>query len=327
LLFDLDHPGHHLRRITSVAVSVPCVTGPFTTLNGSLTLVGSSVRRTPQTERSAKNSYLRTGRDDSRFVDLPGAGQSIALATGREDYGMFEPATPDGRYRPFEGAGAISSWHVELDPERNPGLLDTATDVVLHLRYTARPAGEAHRRNVEDWLAARPRLATRMFSARRDFPREWEGFVHPAVAAAGHQLALPLTDRWFLAPHRGAVARVNRLELVVELADAKSVRGFETPGLEVYATSPGNPATVPGALVSIPARLGGAPCTAAPLAVSGDLSETTSTWTIGITDGAVAKLPAELRTTVTTGTATHHRLKSGLLHDVLLLVHVTLGPP
>jgi Tc toxin complex TcA C-terminal TcB-binding domain len=29
-LFDLDFPGHYMRRIKSVSVSIPCVTGPYT---------------------------------------------------------------------------------------------------------------------------------------------------------------------------------------------------------------------------------------------------------------------------------------------------------
>ena len=32
-LFDLDAPGHYFRRLKSVALSVPCVTGPYTGVN------------------------------------------------------------------------------------------------------------------------------------------------------------------------------------------------------------------------------------------------------------------------------------------------------
>src|SRR5262249_27943119 len=35
-LFDLDGPGHYFRRIKSVALSVPCVTGPYTSVNCTL---------------------------------------------------------------------------------------------------------------------------------------------------------------------------------------------------------------------------------------------------------------------------------------------------
>src|SRR6185369_17787752 len=45
-LFDLDCPGHSFRRIKSVALSIPCVTGPHTGLNCALQLGESFVRRT-----------------------------------------------------------------------------------------------------------------------------------------------------------------------------------------------------------------------------------------------------------------------------------------
>ena len=43
-LFDLDYPGHYLRRLKSVSVTIPCVTGPYTSVNCTLTLIRSSVR-------------------------------------------------------------------------------------------------------------------------------------------------------------------------------------------------------------------------------------------------------------------------------------------
>ncbi|GAB4004777.1 hypothetical protein GCM10029992_50760 [Glycomyces albus] len=32
-LFDLDYPGHYLRRLKSAAISIPCVVGPYTSIN------------------------------------------------------------------------------------------------------------------------------------------------------------------------------------------------------------------------------------------------------------------------------------------------------
>jgi Tc toxin complex TcA C-terminal TcB-binding domain len=41
------------------------------------------------------------------------------------------------RYLPFEGAGAISSWHLELPRANTEIEIDTVTDVVLHVRDAA----------------------------------------------------------------------------------------------------------------------------------------------------------------------------------------------
>ena len=45
-IFDLDYPGHYLRRIKSVSLTLPCVTGPYTSVSCTLTLLKHSTRRT-----------------------------------------------------------------------------------------------------------------------------------------------------------------------------------------------------------------------------------------------------------------------------------------
>ena len=54
---------------------------------------------------------------------------------------MFELNFRDERYLPFEGAGAISNWRFAMPGTFRPFDYSTITDVVLHLRYTARDAG------------------------------------------------------------------------------------------------------------------------------------------------------------------------------------------
>src|SRR6185436_18506037 len=44
-LFDMDGPGHYFRRIKTVALSIPCVAGPYTSVNCTLTLLKSSIRK------------------------------------------------------------------------------------------------------------------------------------------------------------------------------------------------------------------------------------------------------------------------------------------
>src|SRR5262249_18368400 len=51
-LFDRDHPGHFFRRIRSVALTIPCVTGQYTGVNATLTLVSSYYRQ---------SSYITAG--------------------------------------------------------------------------------------------------------------------------------------------------------------------------------------------------------------------------------------------------------------------------
>ena len=44
MLFDVDYPGHYMRRIKTVSLTVPCVVGPYTGVNCTLTLLRSKTR-------------------------------------------------------------------------------------------------------------------------------------------------------------------------------------------------------------------------------------------------------------------------------------------
>src|ERR1051325_4010069 len=59
-LFDMDGPGHYFRRIKTVSVSIPCVTGPYASVNCTLTMLKSSIRTTPNLDLS----YARENADD-----------------------------------------------------------------------------------------------------------------------------------------------------------------------------------------------------------------------------------------------------------------------
>ncbi|HEX9640672.1 MAG TPA: neuraminidase-like domain-containing protein, partial [Candidatus Krumholzibacteria bacterium] len=137
LLFDLDFPGQYFRRIKAVRLTIPAVTGPYTNVSAKLSLVGSAFRK----ENAADPSdYPYKGFDDTRFVhDLTGI-QSIATSGAQNDAGLFELNFRDERYLPFEGAGAVSRWRLELSDARQFDY-HTISDVVLHLSYTARDGG------------------------------------------------------------------------------------------------------------------------------------------------------------------------------------------
>lgn len=168
-LFDLDCPGHSFRRIKSVAVSIPCVTGPYASVNCSLTLSQSYVRR------STSGYGNKPLEDTTNFASFPAAVSSIVTSTGQGDSGMFEANLRDERYLPFEGAGAISSWSLELLGKPRPFDYDAIADVVLTLRYTARPDGSRSSAETAaaNWLKAN---AARVFSMRHEFGSEWAAF-------------------------------------------------------------------------------------------------------------------------------------------------------
>ena len=110
-LFDADYPGHYMRRLKSVSLTIPCVVGPYTSINCTLTLLSNTTRITS----TPANPYaeIEDG-EDARFVTNFAALQSIATSHAQNDSGMFELNFRDERYLPFEGAGAISRWRIRL---------------------------------------------------------------------------------------------------------------------------------------------------------------------------------------------------------------------
>ena len=142
-LFDLDTPGHHRRRIKMVSVTIPCVTGPYTSVHCKLQLLKNSYRQS--TDLAPGYDRLPTDdatASDDRFVDDRRVLGAIVTSTGQNDAGLFEPGMRDERYLPFEGAGAISRWRLEFANEFKAFDYNTISDVILHLRYTAKDGAE-----------------------------------------------------------------------------------------------------------------------------------------------------------------------------------------
>jgi hypothetical protein len=179
-LYDRDCPGHYMRRIKNVALSIPSVVGPYTSVNCTLSLLRSTLRKSPI---ASDDDYDRRDSEDDRFVDYIGAVQSIVTSSANNDSGMFETNLRDERFLPFEGAGAESTWKLDL-PRAYPAFdYATISDVILHIRYTARQGVEPTKvKTALDNLfqvVSKSNLAL-LFSLRHDFPTEWSAFVNGA---------------------------------------------------------------------------------------------------------------------------------------------------
>ncbi|MCG3161363.1 MAG: hypothetical protein JMDDDDMK_02531 [Acidobacteria bacterium] len=196
-IFDMDGPGHYFRRIKSVAVSVPCVTGPYTSVNCTLTLLKSSVRKSALLRDGV---YARENAEDDRFSDHFGSLQSIVTSSGQNDSGLFETNLRDERYLPFEGSGVVSEWQLELPAGVRQFDYDSISDVILHFRYTAREGGGLLRNgavaNLKTLIKAAQAVGSaRLFSVRHEFPTEWARFTSPRPLPANQLAKLTLTLR------------------------------------------------------------------------------------------------------------------------------------
>ena len=191
VLFDMDYPGHYLRRIKSVSLRIPCVVGPYTSLNCTLRLLEHKFR--VNAIAKDKGDYLeKTDETDDRFstVNVPIA--SIAVSSLEEESGVFELNFHDERYLPFEGAGVISKWRIELPDKFRQFDYDTISDIIIRLRYTSVDGGDKLKKpasdSVMEYIKSVEELSREeglfaFFDLKNEFPSEWHKANQPAGGA------------------------------------------------------------------------------------------------------------------------------------------------
>jgi hypothetical protein len=219
-----------------VAVSIPSVVGPYTSVNCTLTLLRSGVRTSPVLRDGA---YAREDAEDDRFDDYFGSLQSIVTSSAQQDSGLFETNLRDERYLPFENAGVISEWRLQLPA--NPGKgeptqfdYNSIADVVLHIRYTARQGGDLLRKGAIDNLQALANVAsvgaTRLLSVRHEFPTEWARFQGQAADPAKRfALTLKLLPEHYPFWSQNSLRSVAGVQLL-----ARSTKRSQSASLDVF---------------------------------------------------------------------------------------------
>ncbi len=246
-IYDLDYPGHYFRRIKSVSLTLPCVVGPYTTLSCTLRLLKNSIRIDTV---EGEHGYARNRDDqglpaeDVRFVEHTIPVNAITASHGQNDSGMFELNFRDERYLPFEGAGAISEWSLELFSDSAPDFgrplrqfdYGTISDAIVQVKYTAREeagafkdAAIAHLR--EYFAAAGTTPSLRLINLRQEFPSQWQRFLNPADPAAGNIFELPLSADLFPLRDQGKSLAIHTIWLLARCADTGAYRVTLAPPL------------------------------------------------------------------------------------------------
>lgn len=116
-----DYPAHmHLgekRRIKQISVTLPALLGPYQDVQATLSYDGNS-------------SGLANG------------CTAMAISRGMNDSGQFQLDFNDGKYLPFEGIDISDQGALVLRfpnaTTRQQGLLQSLSDIILHIRYTIR---------------------------------------------------------------------------------------------------------------------------------------------------------------------------------------------
>ena len=170
---------------------------------------------------------------------------------GKSDSGLFETNLRDDRYLPFENAGiADSQWQLTLPADVRQFDFDTITDVILHVRYTAREGGDelkaAAVKNLRGLIdKAQTVGSVQLFSIRHQFPTEWAKFQSTVISSTAltAELSLTLRPEYYPFWAQGLVGS-GPLKAVEFFAEMVPTNQATTVNLYTNATKAGTPDTL-----------------------------------------------------------------------------------
>jgi hypothetical protein len=172
-LFDRDFPGHYLRLIKRVRVSIIALVPPTAGIHATLSTTGLS--------------RVTVG-DTGLFQTIPTRRppESVALTSPRDATGLFEfmPQTQE-MMLPFESMGVDSGWELRMPKASNLFDYRTVADVLMTIEYTALDSYDYHQQVIQELDTSIS--AERPFSFRHQFPDAWYDLHNPG------QTATPMT--------------------------------------------------------------------------------------------------------------------------------------
>ena len=164
--FDADFPGHYLRQIKSVRVSVFALVPPPQGIRATLRNSGIS--------RIVRN-------DDGAFVPhtVRRNAEAVSLSAPLNAAGVFVLSYETDELLPFEGIGVETDWILEMPKAANPIDFRTIADVLITIDYMAlEDAG--YRQQVLQRLDNMTG-GQRAFSFRQQFADAWYDLNNPQL--------------------------------------------------------------------------------------------------------------------------------------------------
>lgn len=215
--FDLYYPGQYRRMLQAVQVTIPCVTGPYANVSAKLMLVDSVMRTTANL-------------DDGALAGVQiGRNTSISTSSAKSDPGVFELRFDGPKNPPFKGAGAVSSWVLELPQSNHVFDYASIADAIIELSYTAEDDGLL--KQAVEGMDGEPGTVDalidsgliRTVSLRHDFPDAFHNLVTMGDGPTG-PIDIPLTrhrlfPQWLW--HRQI--EVTQLDIALEPESGRSI--------------------------------------------------------------------------------------------------------
>jgi hypothetical protein len=174
--FDESFPGHLLRLVRRVRVSVIGLIAPSTGIRATLTSSGISRVVLPS-----------AGFPTATLVRPP---ETVALTSPVSASGIFDLDAQQDLLLPYEGSGVDERWTLDLPRPANPFDFRSLADVVVTVEYTA-TADPDYREQVLRRFADLGRVSgDRLFSLASEFPDQFYELSNPADPAAPRSVTL-----------------------------------------------------------------------------------------------------------------------------------------
>jgi hypothetical protein len=225
-LFDRAFPGHYLRLIKRVRVSVVALIPPVQGIRATLSTSGIS--------------RVVVGGQAFEAVVIRRDPELIAFTSPTNATGTMELDPESKMLLPFEAMGVETTWELELPKAANRFDYQTIADVLLTTEYTALHNSD-YRQQVIRSLNPLVR-GERAWSFRDELPDEWYSLHNPDQSRRPMTVHFSLTDQDF--PTNIDDVKIDQMVLYI---DRDSTNGFEVPLRFVRLTAPGRAdATVGG---------------------------------------------------------------------------------
>ncbi len=183
--FDRDFPGHYMRLIKRVSVSVIALTPPSkgikaTLLNGGISTVvtGGLIF---QSKTIARNP------------------ERIALSSPYNDTGLLQFENDDRLLRPFEGSGVATNWELRMEKPSNDFDFRSIADVLLTIEYEALH-DELYSQTIKGQLDSEPRGRSIVLSLKNNLPDTWFDLLNTEDESLGINSSFDIRES-DLAPH------------------------------------------------------------------------------------------------------------------------------
>jgi hypothetical protein len=218
-MFDRDFPGHYLRLIHKVRVSVIALIPPTQGIRATLTSFGVS--------------RVVIGGDIFQKVPVRREPQTIALSSPANATGLFELDPQSDMLAPFEAMGVDTSWEFRMPKAANPFDYHSLADVLVTIEYTALNDFD-YRAQVIQSLPTRL-SADQPFSMRNQFADQWYDFHNPDLLEEEQRMVVRFkTARQDFPPNLEGL-QIQRVALYIARRS-----GPDIPQVALYFTEQGS---------------------------------------------------------------------------------------